>query len=259
MPEIPSFIYNNSMSKKSESRQQKIYEQLLMKETVRVNELSEQYHVSMETIRKDLNEMENQGLLVKTHGGAEILEKSSEVSIDYKINTNSAAKQEIAHKALSLIEDHSVIFLDPGSTTLALARLLPLKKDLIVVTNSIKIASMICEQKHELIFLGGKIQKKAKAAAGYFAINHLDTLHIDTAFMGTDGFKDSTGPTTYSFEEVSVKQHALLHSDHKYLLADSSKFDSQGTYRFASFKDFDALITDQKQSDMVIDCKVIQA
>lgn len=247
------------MSKKSELRQQKIYEQLLMNETVRVNELADRYEVSMETIRKDLNDMEEQGLLVKIHGGAELLQKSSEVSVDYKINTNTAAKQKIAYKALSFIEDHSVIFLDPGSTTLALARLLPLKKDLIVVTNSIRIASIICEQKHELLFLGGKIQKKAKAASGSFAINHLDTLHMDAAFMGTDGFKDSHGPTTYSFEEVSVKQHALLHSDHKYLLADASKFESQGTYMFASFSEFDALITDKEQNDIILDCKFIQA
>lgn len=246
------------MSRKSEQRQQKIYEQLLMKGNVRVSELSTTYHVSMETIRKDLNDMEQQGLLIKTHGGAEILQKSSEVSIDYKINTNTQAKQAIARKALSFIEDHSVIFLDPGSTTLALARLLPLKKDLIVVTNSIRIASLICEQKHELIFTGGKIQKKAKAATGSFAINHLDTLHIDTAFMGTDGFHNYTGPTTYSFEEVAVKQHVILHSDHKYLLADASKFDSQGTYRFASFNDFDALITDHEQNDRITECKVIQ-
>lgn len=247
------------MSKKSETRHQHIYEQLLMNETVRVNELAEKYHVSMETIRKDLNDMEEQGLLTKIHGGAELLQKSSEVSVDFKINTNSTAKQKIAHKALSFIEDHSVIFLDPGSTTLALARLLPLKKDLIVITNSIKIASMICEQKHELIFLGGKIQKKAKAAAGSFAINHLDTLHIDTAFMGTDGFKNSNGPTTYSFEEVSVKQHAILHSDHTYLLADASKFDSRGTYMFASFSDFDALITDKETNESIRACRVIHA
>lgn len=247
------------MSKKSESRHQHIYEQLLMNETVRVNELSEKYHVSMETIRKDLNEMEEQGLLIKKHGGAELLQNSGEIAVDFKMNTNSIQKNAIARKALELIEDHSVIFLDPGSTTLALARLLPLKKDLIVITNSIKIASMICEQKHELIFLGGKIQKKAKAAAGSFAINHLDTLHIDTAFMGTDGFKNSDGPTTYSFEEVSVKQHAILHSDHKYVLADASKFDSQGTYMFASFSDFDALITDKESDDSITACRVIHA
>lgn len=231
------------MTKKAEKRQNEIYSQIISKGQVKVIDLSHQFQVSMETIRSDLSNMENQGLIKKIHGGAKLKEAYSEVAVEYKINENATDKQKIAKKALEYIHDGSTIFLDPGSTTLALAKYLPLKKDLLIVTNSLKIAQVITETKHELIFLGGKMLKKAKATSGSFTINHLDSIHIDCAFMGCDGFYKMEGPTTFSFSEVEVKQHVLKNSDKKYLLADTSKFHKTGTYAFANFSDFDILFT----------------
>lgn len=231
------------MSKKSEARQQEIYQKILTEGDVRVVDLANLYGVSMETIRKDLNTMEAQGLLHKTHGGACRKQDDSEVSVDIKVSENASLKQDIAKRALLEIPDHACVFLDPGSTTLALAKLLPLKKHLLIVTNSMKIANVVANQKHELIFLGGKVLKKAQAATGAYTINHIDSIHFDLAFMGCDGFKNSHGPTTFAFEEMEVKQHVLSHAAKKILLADKSKFDWQGTYMFAPFQAFDCMIT----------------
>ena len=231
------------MSKKAEKRQNNIYSQILSKQEVKVVDLANLYHVSMETIRQDLNTMEKQGLIKKVHGGAKLKESYTEVSVEYKMTENANDKQRIAKKALEYIQDGTTIFLDPGSTTLALAKYLPLKKDLLVVTNSLKIAQLVSETNHELIFLGGKMLKKAKATSGSFTNNHLDALHIDCAFMGCDGFMNMNGPTTFAFEEMEVKQHVLKNSDKKYLLADTSKFHKTGTYTFANFSDFDCLFT----------------
>lgn len=231
------------MSKKAENRQSDIYSQILSNGEVKVVDLANVHHVSMETIRTDLSTLENQGLIKKIHGGATLKDSYSEVSIEYKMTENASDKQLIAKKALEYIQDGSTIFLDPGSTTLALAKYLPLKKDLLVITNSLKIAQLVAETNHDLIFLGGKMLKKAKATTGSFTNNHLDSLHIDTCFMGCDGFMNMDGPTTFAFEEMEVKQHVLRNSTNKYLLADISKFHKTGTYKFANFSDFDCIFT----------------
>lgn len=231
------------MSKKTEQRQKQIYEQVFIQEEVKVSDLAKQFQTSTETIRKDLNQMFEQGLLIKTHGGAKKKENYDEVSIDQKINENASDKKEITYKALQWIPEGSVLFLDPGSTTLALAKLLPLKKNLTIMTNSIVLANLVSNTKHTLIFLGGRITKKGKAAVGAFTTSHIDAIHIDIAFMGSDGFYQCDGPTTFSFDEMEVKQHVLAHSKKRILLADASKFHKTGTYNYANFSDFDVLIT----------------
>lgn len=108
------------MSKKAENRQNDIYSKILSDGQVKVVDLSNLYHVSMETIRTDLATMANQGLIKKVHGGAKLNESYSEVSVEFKMTKNANEKQKIARKALEYIEDGSTIFLDPGSTTLHL-------------------------------------------------------------------------------------------------------------------------------------------
>ena len=231
------------MSKKTEKRQKEILELIYAQEEVKAYDLSQQFHVSMETIRKDLAQMHEQGLLIKSHGGAKKKDTYNEIPIDQKINENASDKKEIARKALQYIPDGGVIFLDPGSTTLALTKFLPLKKNLTIMTNSLMIANQVSSMKHTLIFLGGRITKKGKAAVGLFTNTHLDAISIDVAFMGSDGFYHCDGPTTFSFDEMEVKQHVLSRSKQKILLADASKFHKSGTYTYANFSDFDYLIT----------------
>ena len=114
--------------------------------------------------------------------------------------------------------------------------------------------------KHDLIFTGGRLQKKGKAFVGAFTANNIDAIQIDTAFMGCDGFLNTDGPTTFSFEEVLIKQHVIKKASQKILLCDASKFEKTGTYTFASFKDYDVLITNpvsNKEKELVKDVKKV--
>lgn len=231
------------MSKKTTSRQNEIYQIILTKGRSHVSELSEHFNVSSETIRKDLDLLDSQGLIIKKHGYAEIMNDYFQLPLNIKVTENVIQKQAIAKKALSYIKDNTIIFLDPGSTTLALAKYLPLKKGLTIVTNSLAIAQVVSDMKHDLIFAGGKLQKKGKSTIGVFTANNIDAIQIDTAFMGCDGFLNTDGPTTFSFEEVLIKQHVIKKATKKILLCDSSKFRKTGTYTFADFKDYDLMIT----------------
>ena len=230
------------MSKNTETRRNEIYSLLVSSGKVKVKELAQYFHVTMETIRKDLNIMEDRGLLIKKHGGAEVLNEFYKLPLDIKITEHSLEKQKIAKAALPFIKDNSIIFLDPGSTTLYLAKYLRLKKGLTIVTNSLAIAQIVSETNHELLFAGGKLQKQGKSFVGPFTTAIIDSIVIDTAFMSCDGFMD--GPTTFSHEEMEVKKHVINRSTQKILLSDSSKFSKHSTYTFAKCSDYDYLICD---------------
>lgn len=230
------------MSKNTDSRRDEIYRLILSQGSLRVKDLAKRMKVTTETIRKDLNAMEERGLLMKTHGGAEILNSYYQLPLDVKLSEHAYEKQLIAKAALSYIRDNSIIFLDPGSTTLYLSKYLRLKKGLTVVTNSLAIAEIISETQHDLIIAGGKLQKRGKSTIGTFANQIIDTIVFDTCFLGCDGFLH--GPTTFSHEELEVKQHVLRRSETRILLCDSSKYHKHSTFTFARCEDFNTLITD---------------
>ena len=148
------------MPRNTKQRREEIYQKILNENSVRIIDLAHQFQVSSETIRKDISILEQQQLISKKHGIAEINQDYNQLPLDIKIGENSQLKQNIAKKALDYIQDHSIVFLDPGSTTLALCKYLPLKKNLTIVTNSLAIAQMVSQTKHELLFLGGKLQKR---------------------------------------------------------------------------------------------------
>jgi len=213
-----------------------------------VKELSEIFGVSTETIRKDLDYLQEKGLLIKGHGEALLSGPYSEQPVREKINERTAQKQKIAKAALSIIPEKCKLFIDPGSTALELARLLWQKEDLTIFTTSIAAASILLPSHHEIILLGGKVQRSSESMVGVFAVDQLSSLHFDLAIMGTDGFKSQNGPTTFSYEESLVKKEIIKHSDKLVLLFDDSKFDVTGTYTYGKFDDFDVLITNAAPS-----------
>lgn len=231
------------MSKKSEQRQNEIYQQIMSQGSVRVTELAREFSVSHETIRKDLNRMQDQGLIHKTHGGAQQRTEYTEVALDLRITENVSQKQEIAKKCLSLIKDNSIVYIDTGSTPLALSKLLVLRKNLTVVTCSLMAAQVASETKHDVIFLGGKMLKTGKGVVGPFTTRHIDTIPLDIAFLGCDGFLHCSGPTTFDFDMMEVKKHVLDMTRTSVLMCDTSKFHHTGTFIYAPFSAFDYLVT----------------
>ena len=214
---------------------------------VRVGELARQLDVTTETIRKDLKVLEERGVLTKKHGSAVVRNAYYQLPFDVKLQEHTLEKQLIARKALEFIEDDAIVYMDPGSTCLQLAKLLRLKKNITVLTNSLPIADIICDSGLDLIMTGGKLQKKGRALVGYYATNVIDTVRIDIAFMGCDGFMDMDGPMTFSMEHAEVNRHILAHSRKNILLCDSSKFTKTATYQFAKFSDYDVMITNELQ------------
>lgn len=235
------------MSKTTNARRDEICKMVLSESEVKVKELSKLFKVSMETIRKDLNYLDEIGMVVKSHGGAKVINDYYQLPVDVKLQENVHAKRYIARRALDLIDDNSVVFLDAGSTTIQLAKLLKIKHGLTVVTNSLVVADIALESNQNVICTGGVAQKRGKCLVGYYAISVLDSIHIDTLITGTDGFLGMGGPTTFSLEEVEIRRHALQNADRKVLICDASKFSRTSTYQFAKFEEYDYFITNASE------------
>ena len=148
------------MSKASEARRNALYQRVLGEGRVRVGELARQLDVTTETIRKDLKVLEERGVLTKKHGSAVVRNAYYQLPFDVKLQEHTLEKQLIARKALEFIEDDAIVYMDPGSTCLQLAKLLRLKKNITVLTNSLPVADIICDSGLDLIMTGGKLQKK---------------------------------------------------------------------------------------------------
>ena len=136
-----------------------------------VKELAEIFGVSTETIRKDLDYLQQKGLLIKGHGEALLSGPYSEQPIGVKMSERTMQKRKIAKEALAYIPEKCKLFLDPGSTALELARLLWQKEELTIFTNSIAAASILLPSQHEIILLGGRVQRSSESLVGRFAVD----------------------------------------------------------------------------------------
>lgn len=243
------------MSINTKKRRETIYQEILSKGSVRVNDLAQLLNVTGETIRKDLNFMDEQGLVNKTHGGAEIKNEYYQLPVDVKMSDHIYEKELIARSAIKLIKDNSVVYLDPSTISLKIARYLPLRKGLTVVTNSLAVAQAVLRSNHDLILVGGHVVKQSNAAIGTYANSIIDSLKIDMAFNGTDGFYKVNGPSTFSAEEMEVKMHVIKRSTVNVLIAEKAKFKKSATYTYASYEDFDILLTNdiEKEEQSIVD------
>ena len=230
------------MSTKSDQRRDAIMQRMYAESSVRVKDLSEAFSVTEETIRQDLSRLEALGLCTRTHGGAN-LRQYSQVAVDIKAQEHAHEKNRLARAAMNRIKDDTTVWIGPGTTLSAMARYLPLRKNLLIVTNSLELACNARTSRHEILFLGGRIQKIASCSVGMFALDNLSHIQIDQAFIGCDGFVEGEGPTTFSFEEMEIHRRVMSLSKEKVLVCDASKFQHSGTYIYASCSDFDTLIT----------------
>jgi DeoR family transcriptional regulator, fructose operon transcriptional repressor len=210
-----------------------------------VNALAGQFNTSAVTIRKDLDVLEQKGILMRTHGGAMLAEDIEQtVQIAQKLGSMVEAKDAIARTALDLVFDCETVALDSGSTTLALARLLK-NSNITIVTNSLLIANEMAERESgSVILLGGIWRKEASCYIGPSTLQALETINPDIAFIGTSGFSAAAGFTCQHSVLGQIKTAMIERSQRKFILADSSKYGQRAFTTFALPSDMDGLIVD---------------
>ena len=237
---------------KKRERLEEITRLVNQKGTIRVSDIVKLLNVTDMTVRRDLVELEEQGVLTKIHGGARSNKafQYREYSHAEKHIQNKEAKQAIASKAAQLIEDGDTIFLGPGTTVAFLAEALNNQR-LTVITNCMPVFTLLMAKKTEdfqVFLLGGEYRQVTEAFVGEITNTSLEKLRFSKMFFSGNGVRDGEVMTS-TLAEAYTQNLALKHSLEKYLLLDSSKIGKDDFTSFCKLRDLTALITDVKTED----------
>ncbi|UYN83538.1 MAG: DeoR/GlpR transcriptional regulator [Microcella sp.] len=220
---------------------------------VTVSELSERFNVSIDTIRRDLDQLDADGLVVRTHGGAVSVHTvpRTDRAIDERLRLQSREKETIGRLAAHLIGDGAVIMINAGTTALAVARALHDHRDLTVATNNLLLASEIApDAVRDIYVFGGAVRTVTQSTTGPVLLrlttgDQAIDLSCDIALIGVGAVSASDGYTTSNAGEAAMMHEMMRRANTVVVLADSSKFDRRLFAQVAPLEIADYLVTDQ--------------
>lgn len=218
---------------------------------VLVSELSESLGISPITIRKDLDQLELQGLVQRTHGGALAPQSSTTIdpSLREKEQHQIEEKRRIAAAAARLVSNDQCVLLDSGTTTMMVARALREFSGLTVVTNALNIASELSETNCEIFLTGGTLRKNSFSLVGPMAEDMLAQIHGDILFLAVDGFDPKIGIMTPNVLEARVNRAMVKASRRVVVVCDSTKFDRSSMALIVPPSAIHTVITDDQISE----------
>jgi DeoR family fructose operon transcriptional repressor len=228
-----------------EERKVEIVNLLNTQGNVKVSELAKNYNVSEVTIRKDLQELEEEGLVKRVHGGAVLAHNAKfEPTFSEKASKLTDEKIAIGKLAASMIEDGDTIAIDAGTTTLQLAKYIT-ARNLTVITNSLDIAIELADrQSIEVIVIGGSLRSETRALVGPVADMVLENLVVDKAFVGANGVSAVCGITTPNIVEANTKKQIINSSKKAIILSDHTKFELISFAKIVDTNSVHCIITD---------------
>lgn len=233
-------------------RQAYILHQVSLHNSVLSADLSTSINVSEDTIRRDLNELAENGKVIKVHGGA--LSKSFNSFYLRSDVYNVDSKKIIAEKAASLIKDGMFVLTGGGTTIIEMARLLPEHLKATFLTGSIPAAYEYSQHPNiEVIFIGDKIAKKSQIAVGGEAITRIKHIKADLCFLGINALDPENGITDNDWDVVQVKKAMIESSAQTVVLTISEKLNSHQSIRICGLDEIDILITELDPSDHLLD------
>lgn len=240
-------------------RQREIMKLLLMERTLKTEDLACRLNVSVETIRRDINAMENEKIIKKVYGGIELASDSQRITEiaawDARLAHCHEEKVKIASCALNYIPDGATLALDIGTTTYELASLLGTKQNLTIITNSLRVATNMAQNTNHCVYCIGGLMTRVEIVAGGMAardfLNHFAA--IDLYVCSTDGITPETGMTEFDEAVVDVKRRLIQMSDHVISLVDHSKFGKRALFPTCTLQDLDMLVTDSGTDPCWID------
>ncbi len=237
--------------KMKEKRIDRILQMIKLNSAVGTGELAKTLNVAESTVRRDLNQLEKIGLLKKVHGGAVKLENQVifEMSYSEREELNLKLKEQAARKAAEYINDNDTIFIGPGTTTEMVLKYIKTKNNTII-TNSLSAFSKYSSLPYKLIIAPGYLRTETSAVIGTFTNNFLKKINVDIAFSGANCINDSQ--LMSSNEEEGTAQEIILNNAKKrFLLVDSTKFETKSFFTFYSAENLDAIITDNEISSKI--------
>lgn len=235
---------------RSEEIKQKILAMLRERDSVRVANLSRRFGVSEVTVRTYLQDLENKGLLSRTHGGAvSSYNPYCSISVTQRLETDHQQRVSIADRIVSLIKPNDTVMLNSGMTPLLVFRRLPAGYDLSIVTNSVSIALEASENPNcKVIFIGGYANTKNQFTYGSDALKQLRKYHADKLILSVDGIDMRRGLSTSYDEEAAIAEAMIERSDCRIVAADRSKFGRNAFTKIGELSVADYIITNDQLS-----------
>lgn len=240
------------------TRQRRILEILSQKGEVKLQRLKDVFpDISVMTLRRDLTSLESRGYLIRTHGGAMSTRKventgGEEDAYVSREAENIEAKRAIARSTISLVEKGRSIYIDAGSTTMCLAKLVP-DDNFTIVTSGVNIAlELLKKQNISVVTLGGLVNRNTLSVSGPNAISVVDNINIDIAFMSASGFSMDSGLTVSNVYECELKKKVVARSKKVILLLDSQKINKNMTFTYANLKELDILATEKQLPEEIL-------
>jgi DeoR family fructose operon transcriptional repressor len=232
-------------------RRAQIMSRILELGRVDVAELAEEFHVTGETIRRDLTELQRQRLVRRVHGGAVPWRGSILVPrLEVREGHNVDEKRRIAKAAHTEVPESGSLIIDSGSTALHLADVLDRDRDLTVITNHVPIIrSLSTTERPNVVVLGGALRRRTLAFVDETGVETLRDISVDVAFIGCDGMSPERGFTTPYREEVAIKRAMMASARRVVMMFDHSKVGSEQLFRFATVDEIDTIITDTGVDD----------
>jgi DeoR/GlpR family transcriptional regulator of sugar metabolism len=230
---------------RAEDRQRWIMGYILKNNSVQVDQLCEQFHVSKMTIHRDLDELDKQGIIRKIRGGATAQPSYLfESDIHYRLNSAVPEKEAIARYALSFLESGQAIMLDDSTTVRTLGRILPVLKPLTIITNCLGLMMQLSGEKNiNLISLGGEYLPRFDSYAGLICENAIASLRVNLLFMSASAV--SGGVAFHQNQAiVKVKQAMMKSAARKILMVDKNKFGKVALHSLAHLNEFDLVLVD---------------
>ena len=216
--------------------------------SVKVVDLVKRFGVSIETIRRDLEALEEEGFLRRVYGGAvRESRRSEETLLQERMVQNAAEKERIGKAAATFVQDGDVIGIDVGTTTMEMAKALK-ERDVrvIVITNSIPVAALLSESERiEVILIGGRVRRGELSVGGHaIADANMRLFQTDKLFLGVGGISDRFGITDYREEETAFRRIGVERTKEVYALADHSKFGVTAMNHVCDPEKIDVVVTD---------------
>ncbi|MDY8109464.1 DeoR/GlpR family DNA-binding transcription regulator [Fulvimarina sp. 2208YS6-2-32] len=238
-------------------RQTEILESAKRAGRVTVEELAARYEVSVQTIRKDLNELCTQRLLARVHGGAVLSSSIENVGYDARRLIASDEKAAIGRAIADLIPDHASLFVNIGTTTEAVAQALLHRNDLMVITNNINVASLMRPYPEiEVVIAGGVVRRSDGGVVGETAVDFIRQFKVDYAVIGASAIDPDGSLLDYDYREVRVTQAIMENSRNVILGADASKFDRSAPVRIGHLSQVDVFVTDSATDPVRRACEI---
>ena len=237
-----------------ENRKKNLLNLIDEKDFVKVTDIAKRFNITKTTVRRDLNELEEKGFLIRKYGGAVKSEAITNIfAFDKRLKEMEEEKDAICRRAADFIEKNDTVFIDCGTTLYKICKYIKNIKGLRVITNSLPVVSELINHKNiHLTLIGGKIIHERKSVYGSMALRNLDEHHINKSFIGANGLTIENGLSSYDEQEGEITQKIIERSSINYLLCDSSKIGKDSFYMFSPITSIQNIITDDKVDKKII-------